>query len=114
MNSKTNAVSAFEVLFCDGVIDFIDNMEISLKAKAYSLFDILEQKGNTLREPHSKALGNGLFELRVKGKDNIVRLFYCFGSGKKIYILHGFTKKSQKTPKSEIEKAMKIMKEVLK
>lgn len=114
MNSKTNGVSAFEVLFCDSVVDFIDNMEVSLKAKTYSLFDILEQKGNTLREPHSKALGNGLFELRVKGRDNIARLFYCFVAGKKIYILHGFIKKSQKTPKSEINKAMKIMKEVLK
>ena len=104
MNSKANAVSAFEVLFCESVIDFIDNMEISLKAKTYSLFDILEQRGNALREPHSKALGNGLFELRVKGKDNIARLFYCFGSGKKIYILHGFIKKSQKTPKVKLTK----------
>ena len=43
LNSKTNAISAFEVLFCESVIDFIDNMEISLKAKTYSLFDILEQ-----------------------------------------------------------------------
>lgn len=103
----------FEVLFCGDVARFIDDMELSLKAKTYSLIAILEQRGNALREPHSKAFGNGLFELRIKGKDSIARLFYCFAVGKKIYILHGFIKKSNKTPKKELEIALKTMQEVL-
>ena len=103
----------FEVLFCGNVSSFIDDMEISLRAKTYSLLEVLEQRGNALREPHTKALGDGLFELRIKGKDSIARLFYCFVIGKKIYILHGFIKKSNKTPKKELEIALKTMQEVL-
>ncbi|ARE80262.1 type II toxin-antitoxin system RelE/ParE family toxin [Campylobacter helveticus] len=68
--------------------------------------------GNEVKEPHSKFLGRGLFELRVKGKDNVARLFYAFQKDKKIYILHGFIKKSQKTPKNELEIAYKKLKEL--
>ncbi|MCD8213465.1 MAG: type II toxin-antitoxin system RelE/ParE family toxin [Campylobacter sp.] len=55
-------------------------------------------------------MGKGLFELRVKGNDGIVRLFYVFQKDKKIYILHGFVKKTQKTPKKELEIAYTRMK----
>lgn len=103
----------FEVILCASAKSFLDEMDILLKAKAYSLIEILEQRGNQLREPHSKALKDGLFELRIKSKDKIARLFYCFALGKRIYILHGFIKKSNKTPKNELAKALKIMQEIL-
>ena len=66
--------------------------------------------GNELREPFSKSFGDGLFELRAKGKDGIARAFYAFKQGKIIIILSVFIKKSQKTPKGEIDKARKILK----
>jgi len=57
-------------------------------------------------------MGNGLFEIRAKGKDGIGRAFYCFVKGKRIIILHAFIKKSQATPQKELMIAQKRMKEV--
>ena len=58
-----------------------------------------------MREPYSKMIGDGLLELRVKQGNDIVRLLYFFIIGKKIIITNGFTKKTNKTPVSEIELA---------
>jgi len=63
--------------------------------------------------PHTRSLDKGLFELRVKGKEGIGRIFYCIRIGKRIVMLHVFIKKSQKTPKKELEIAIKRMKEVI-
>ncbi len=63
--------------------------------------------------PHTKPLEKGLFELRVKGKEGIARVFFCTKIGKKIIMLHSFIKKSQKTPKKEIKTAKSRMKEIL-
>ena len=68
----------------------------------------LQERGNQLREPISKSLGGGLFELRVKA----YRLFFCFRPGNRILVLHGFMKKSQAAPKRELDLARKRMKEV--
>ena len=64
--------------------------------------------------PHTKALDGGLFELRVKGKEGIARVFFCTKIGKKIIMLHLFVKKSQKTPKKELRIAKVRMSEVVK
>jgi len=65
-----------------------------------------------LRMPHSRAMGGGLFELRVRGREGIGRAFYCFVVGQRIVILHGFIKKTQETPEQELRLARKRMKEV--
>ncbi len=54
---------------------------------------------------------NGLYEVRVKQGSNIFRIFSFFAKGKIIVLANGFQKKSQKTPKQEIEKALKIKEE---
>ena len=59
-------------------------------------------------------MGGGLFEIRAKGKEGIGRSFYCTLKEKEIVILHSFIKKSQKTPKRELDLAKKRMKEVKK
>ena len=69
--------------------------------------------GANLGLPHTKPIDTGLFELRVKSKEGIVRVFFCTKIGKKIIMLHSFIKKSQKTPKKEIKTAKSRMKEVL-
>ncbi len=89
----------FEVILCASAKSFLDEMDILLKAKAYSLIEILEQRGNQLREPHSKALKDGLFELRIKSKDKIARLFYCFALGKKLYLARLYQKIQQNAQK---------------
>lgn len=65
-----------------------------------------------LGSPYTKAFGNGLFEIRAKGREGAARAFFCCAKGKEIIILHSFIKKSQKTPKKEIDLALKRMKEV--
>lgn len=69
--------------------------------------------GSNLGMPHTKFLEDGLIELRVKSKEGIARVFYCTLIEKRIMMLHSFIKKSNKTPKKEIQIAKKRMKEVL-
>lgn len=68
--------------------------------------------GANLGAPHTKAFGEGLFELRLKGAEGIARVFFCTLVGKRIVMLHSFIKKSDKTPSREREIAEERMKEV--
>ena len=68
--------------------------------------------GPNLGEPHTKAFGEGLFELRLKGAEGIARVFFCTLVGKRIVILHSFIKKSERTPLREREVAETRMKEI--
>ena len=85
-----------------------------LLARYLRLTDIMLEFGSNLGMPHTRPLDNGLFELRVKGKEGIARVFYCTRIGKRIVMLHMFIKKSQKTPKKELQIAIKRMNEVIK
>ncbi|MFP2514965.1 type II toxin-antitoxin system RelE/ParE family toxin [Buttiauxella agrestis] len=84
-----------------------------LRGRMFRLIERLESEGNQLRMPHSRVLGNGLFELRVGDKD-IARAVYAFSYGQTIYILHAFTKKTLKTPVNAIEIARIRLKEFMK
>jgi phage-related protein len=68
--------------------------------------------GPNLGEPHTKAFGGGLFELRLKGAEGIARVFFCTLIGKRIVMLHSFIKKTDKTPLRERQIAELRMKEV--
>lgn len=74
--------------------------------------DRMEIFGPDLGMPHTRALGEGLFELRLKAAEGISRVFYCTMVGKKIMVLHQFIKKTDKTPAREIATARRRMKEV--
>ena len=54
---------------------------------------------------------DGLYEIRIKAGSDIFRLFCCFDSGRIVVLFNGIHKKSQKTPKNEIDKALKIKKD---
>lgn len=86
---------------------FLDSLNQKMRAKAIYGLSILEEYGNTLREPHSKPMGDGLFELRIKFSGDISRIFYFFVVDNKIILTNGFIKKTPKTPKAEIELARK-------
>ncbi len=62
--------------------------------------------------PFTRALGEGLFEIRAKGKEGIGRAFFCTVIGRKVVILHAFVKKSAKTPRRELLVAKRRLKEV--
>ena len=97
------------------VVEFSSSIkDDKLLAKIYRDIKLLEVSGNLLREPYSKALNNGLFELRTKQGTNISRIIYFFIVGNNIVLTNGFIKKTQKTPISEIEKALEYRKDFLK
>jgi phage-related protein len=88
------------------------NMPVTLQARYIGLTDRMRVVGANLGEPHTKAMGDGLFELRLMGAEGIARVMYCTLSGRRIVMLHGFIKKTQKTPRGELVTAIRRMKEV--
>ena len=91
--------------------NFINSLDTKMRVKALASIDILAEYGNTLREPYSKQIRKGLFELRIKFASDITRIFYFFYVDNKIIVTNGFVKKTQKTPPSEIALAMKYKSE---
>lgn len=89
------------------VEEFLKSLDPKMLAKAMHELNILQEFGTNLREPHSKPIKDGIFELRIKTGSNISRIFYFFRIGNKIILTNGFIKKSQKAPKSELDKAIK-------
>ena len=98
----------FEVIFFrqrDGsqpAVDFLKSLPIRDRAKALSMLELLERKGSQLREPYSKPLGDGIFELRIKTSERAIRMLYFFAVGEKIIITNGLSKKTRKTPRRAI------------
>ena len=88
------------------------NLPDGLLAKYFHLTDLMIEFGSNLGLPHTKAIDKGLFELRIKSKEGIARVFFCTKIGKKIIILHSYIKKSQKIPKRELKIAISRMNEV--
>lgn len=84
----------------------------SLAARYVVLTRRIAAVGPNLGSPHTKAFGDGLFELRLKGQEGIARVFFCALIGRRVMMLHSFVKKTRKTPRKEIEVARKRMKEV--
>jgi phage-related protein len=72
----------------------------------------MEVYGPDLGMPHTRSMGDGLFELRLKAAEGIGRVFYCTLAGSRIMMLHQFVKKSEKTPRKELAIARRRMKEV--
>lgn len=87
------------------VEEFITSLDMKMQAKMIGLLELLEEKGNQLREPYSKAIDDGIFELRCKVGNNITRILYFFYYEGKIVLTNGFVKKTQKTPAEEIKLA---------
>lgn len=85
--------------------DFILSQDKKMRAKLFMSLELLEIKGPELREPYSKPLGDGIFEVRAKQGSDISRVLYFFVVGRKIILTNGFVKKTQKTPPREIERA---------
>jgi phage-related protein len=96
--------------------EWLETIPADIKAKMLRIVDMLVIFGpHNVREPYVKHVEGQrkLFEIRAKGKDGIARVFYCTISGQRIILLHGFTKKSDKTPKKEIDIAVRRMQEVI-
>lgn len=93
------------------VEDFLLTLEPKLRAKAYSDIMLLKNLGINIREPYSAPIKGdkykGIFELRTKFSSDITRIFYFLFEKNKFILLHGFVKKTNKTPPKELERAIK-------
>ena len=87
---------------------FLKNLDKSLVEQIIIHIRLLKEHGQNLRMPYSKALGRGLFELRITAKIN-VRIFYCFHDDT-IYLLDGIVKKHQKLLARDLAHAREIKK----
>ena len=76
--------------------------------------EMIENMGPNLGKPYVGRLDSGLYEIRAKGKEGIARSVYCTLKKQEVVILHTFIKKSEKTPKKDLDLSKKRMKEVLK
>jgi len=85
---------------------------VGIQADFLKIVELMMHHGSDLGAPKTKAIEKGLFEIRAKGKEGIGRAFYCTRKGERIIILHGFIKKSQKTPKRDLDIARKRIKEI--
>ena len=73
---------------------------------------MIEEFGPAIGKPHTATMGDGLFEIRAKGREGIARALFCMVKGEEIVILHSFIKKTQKTPKKDLDKARARLKEL--
>jgi phage-related protein len=104
---------SFEVeYFHERILTDIESWPIDVLADYARLVELLIEYGPSLRLPHSRAMGDGLFELRPRGRSGIGRALYCFLAGKKVVVVHAFIKKTQQTPDRDLKLARKRMKEI--
>ena len=109
----------FEIVFYDKpdgsepVKEFLLSVDDKMRARILRTIDLLAANGTALRMPYSEHLVDGIFEIRVKSGSDISRVLYFFVIGRKIVLTNGFIKKTQKTPKNEIDLAKKYRNEFL-
>lgn len=90
----------------------VEGWPIGIRAVYARITERMEVFGPNLGLPFTRALGEGLFEIRAKGKEGIGRAFFCTVVGQEIVILHAFIKKTQKTPRKELAIARRRLTEV--
>ena len=109
----------FEVLFYQTTTgkqpakEFLLSLDIKMRAKMSMIISILQDNGYELKEPYSKHLSDGIFEIRAKVSSNVCRVLYFFYFGNQIILTNGFVKKTSKTPAKEIEKAKRYRKDYI-
>lgn len=92
-------------------LTFLQGLTGDAKTEAIAVLKLIEERGNALREPISKALGDGLFELR--GRTSGVRIFYTFKPGRVVVLLDGLIKKRGDIPARELERLRRLRKEAV-
>jgi phage-related protein len=98
--------------FNDRVENETHSFPDGILANFLHIAEIIEEFGPNIGKPHTAPMGDGLFEIRAKGKEGIGRSLFCTIKGKEIVIVHSFVKKTQRTPKKELDKARKRQKEL--
>lgn len=98
------------IFFEDHFIDFYQKQDQMVKSKIQYVLELIRQIDRVPEKFLKHMTGtDGLYEIRVQYQSNIYRIFCCFDSGELVVLLSAFQKKSQKTPKKEIDKAIRLM-----
>jgi phage-related protein len=100
------------VYYDEGLQRQIMEFPHGIQARYIHLTERMLMFGPDLGMPHTRSMGKGLFEMRMKSKEGIGRVLYCTLPGRRIFMLQAFIKKSQKTPSRELKTARARMKEV--
>ncbi|MDR0892028.1 MAG: type II toxin-antitoxin system RelE/ParE family toxin [Mediterranea sp.] len=90
--------------------DFFESLDKDVQEKILYVLLLVESQ-DRIPSKYIKSIDDGLFELRIEYNGNIYRIFFCFDAGRIVILFNAFQKKSQKTPKNEIEKAKRLKKE---
>jgi len=100
------------IFYEDYFIDFYKTLDNKVKEKVKYVLDLVRQVDKVPEKFLAPMAGyDGLFEIRVEYQSNIYQIFCCFDQGQLVVLFNGFQKKTQKTPKVEIERAMRLKKE---
>jgi phage-related protein len=100
------------IYYNEAVRLWVDSLPVGIRAYYARITEAMRQYGPNLGMPYTRALGDELFEIRARGKEGIARIFYCTVMRGKIMILHGFVKKTDKTPRRELATARRRLREV--
>ena len=96
----------------DYFMDFYKTLDLSTKSKVQYVFELIKQVDRVPITFLAPMTGyDGLFEVKIEFESNIYRIFCCFDQDRLVVLFNGFQKKTQKTPKNEIEKAMRLKNE---
>ena len=95
-----------------GLVAWVDGLPVGIRANYARITERMKIHGPALGMPYTRAMGDGLFEIRARGREGIARVFYCTVVRHRIVMLHGFVKKTDKTPVRELAMARQRMKEV--
>ena len=87
--------------------EYIESLSPKMQARLYKVMELLADYGPQVRMPYSEHLQDGIFQIRAQQEGNISRVLYFFAVGKTIILSNGFTKKTPKTPPTEIKLAKK-------
>ncbi|MDB5440868.1 MAG: Phage-related protein [Caulobacteraceae bacterium] len=92
----------------------LDALPVDMRARFERIVRLIQEHGlEKVREPYVKHLEDKLWEMRLIGRDGIARAIYVTASGRRVFVLRTFIKKTEKTPKRELELARARAKEIL-
>jgi len=106
--------AAWTVTFVDAAVqEAIDALPLDTRASFERIVNLIQTYGlERVREPYVRHLEGPIWEMRLKGRDGIARAAYVTASGRRVVVVHVFGKKTQRTPRREIEAALRKAKDV--
>ena len=100
------------VYYSEAVREWVNDLPVGVRAYYARITERMVKLGPHLGMPYTRSMGDDLFEIRAKGPEGIARIFYCTVVAIRIVVLHGFIKKTDKTPRRELAVARRRLQEV--